>query len=194
MLNERIKYLTKAIAENSDQLAFDEMYRIYFSGLLSVAHSIIKDTHIAEEVVEDVFVKIWENRQTLLLIKNLSGYLYTATRHAAINYINSREHNIYRKSTVLDDIGDDFLFSFNTAENKLLTNDHLAEISAVINTLPSKCRLIFRLIKEEGLKYSDVAKMLGLSVKTVENQMTIANSRIMGKLLELFPEYVKAVS
>ena len=189
MLNDRRVYLAKLIAEKSDQQAFDELYRYYFSGLLSVANAIVKDVQIAEEMVEDVFVKLWENRKMLPMIKNLSGYLYTAVKHTSINYINSREFSIYRKNTVLEDISDDFLFSFSSPETRMLTTENLAEISKVIHQLPGRCRLIFRLVKEEGLKYAEVAELLNLSVKTVENQMSSAISRVVEKLRDLFPEY-----
>lgn len=183
MISDRIKYLSYSIAENSDRLAFDELFCFYFPGLVSFANSIVKDQHLAEEVVEDVFLKLWDNRRTLTSVRNFSHYIYTATKYASINAVKSKKRVYY------EDMGDVFLLNSDTAETKLISSENLKRITEEINKLPPKCRLIFRLIKEDGLRYDEVAQLLSISVKTVESQMTIAIKRLVEALRGLFPEY-----
>lgn len=183
MHNDKIKPLIDAIAENSDQEAFSQLFHHYFPGLLSFANSITKNIQSSEEVVQDVFLKIWENRKTLKSIHSLSNYLYTATRHTALNYIKSK------KNTSFEEIGDDFLYSVNTPESMLIHNENITELVNIINTLPPKCRFIFRLVKDEGLTYEQVAQLLQISPRTVNAQMTIALTRLVGSFEKLFPEF-----
>lgn len=183
MVNERIKYLSYSIAENSDRLAFDELFCFYFPGLVSFANSIVKDQHLAEEVVEDVFLKLWDNRRTLTAVRNFSHYIYTAAKYASINAVKNKKRVYY------EEIGDDFLLNNETAETRLISAENLKKITGEINKLPPKCRLIFRLIKEDGLRYDEVAQLLSISVKTVESQMTIAIKRLVEALRALLPEY-----
>lgn len=182
MTTEEIKALTESIAERNDLSAFDQLFRHYLPGLVSFANSVISDRHQSEEVVGDVFVKIWENRKTLTAIRNFSHYIYIATRHQALNHIKSRKAGF-------EDLGEMAALSFKTPEKSMIAKENLQKIAGAINELPARCRLIFRLIKEEGLKYQDVASLLGLSVKTIENQMTIAMKRIVETLEETLPEY-----
>ncbi|MBZ4190167.1 RNA polymerase sigma-70 factor [Niabella beijingensis] len=188
MNSNRLQYLVDCIANDSDERAFDELLRFYFPGLLSFANTIVKDKWVSEEIVEDVFVKLWKTRNMLPAIKNLSNYLYIAVKYAGINYLQSRDFTMIQRKEVLDNLGDDYFFSLKTPETRLISAENLAAIAAVINTLPAQCRLIFRLVKEEGLKYNEVAQLLNLSPRTVGTQMTRAVSRIAETLAELFPE------
>lgn len=156
---------------------------MFFPGLLIFANSIVKNKALAEDIVANVFVKIWENRKTLQTIKNLSHYLYVAVKHAAIN-------SIYReKSFFFDEIDEDNFLTFNNINDNIISTENLEKITSAINSLPSKCRLIFRLIKEEGLRHSEVAKLLELSESTIENQITIALRKIAATLQFSLPEY-----
>ncbi len=186
MIENRIKYLLYSIAENSDRIAFDELFCFYFPGLVSFSNSLIKDQQLAEEVVEDVFLKLWENRRTMTTIRNFSHYIYTAAKYASFNAVKSKKRIDY------EEIGDDFILGHTTPETKMISSENLDKIMAAINDLPPRCRLIFRLIKEDGLRYDEVAQLLSISVKTVESQMMIAIKRLVQSLAVLLPEY-KAV-
>ncbi|MCU7549789.1 RNA polymerase sigma-70 factor [Chitinophagaceae bacterium LB-8] len=191
MTAEKIKALTDSIAERNDHAAFDQLFRYYLPGLVSFADSVISDRHQSEEVVSDVFVKIWDNRKTLTAIRNFSHYIYIATRHQALNHIKSRKGSAFvdLDDAAFEDLGEAASLSFKTPERSMIAKENLEKIAQAINELPPRCRLIFRLIKEEGLKYHDVAALLDLSVKTVENQMTIAMKRMVEVLEESLPEY-----
>lgn len=183
MKDEKIIKLVHDISEKNDQVAFAQLYRIFFPGLLTFANSIVKNRSLAEEIVANVFVKVWGNREMLPSIKNLSQYLYVAVKHSSIN-------SIYRdKSFFIEQIEEDNLLVFNNVDNTLISKENINKITAAINSLPSKCRLIFRLIKEEGLRHSEVAKLLELSESTIENQITIALRKISEELQFSLPEY-----
>ncbi|MFT3902023.1 MAG: RNA polymerase sigma-70 factor [Niabella sp.] len=171
-----------AIAEHNDQAAFDELFTYYFTGLVSFASSLLKDRQLAEEVVEDVFIKLWLNRKTMVSIKNVSHYIYTATKYAAINALKAK------RTVFFEDFGDDVLLTYTSPEATFISNENISLITDAINALPPKCRLIFRLIKEEGLKYEEVARLLQVSVKTVESQMTIAIKKLTQALQAMLPE------
>lgn len=173
------------VAENDDQLAFQVVFRHFFPGLLSFAESYMKNRMFAEEVVEDVFVKLWENRKMLPAIKNLNYYLYVATKHGSINYLE--KHRRKYQSFNIEDLEEQALQFRRTPEDLMISEQVLQEIEQIINTLPAKCRLIFRLVKEEGLRYKEVAELLNISAKTVENQMTIALQKLTAQTAHLLP-------
>lgn len=178
-----------AIAEKNNEPAFDELIKVYFSGLLSFAISIVKDRHIAEEVVEDVFVKLWENRKILPSIKNLSHYLYISTKNTCLNTIKNKSYAYYKNKVNLEDIGDADAYYFSNEEDNLISKDALEKINEAISKLPPRCKLIFRLVKEDNLKYSEVSQLLNISMKTVENQMNIAIKKFAEIIKISLPEF-----
>lgn len=170
----------------SDEAAFGELFESLFPGLLSFAISILKDQHLAEEVVQDVFIKLWENRQTIDRIENISPYLYKAVRYTSIDALEKRKKF---KSVSFEEVGETFTFSFGYQGSSLINKENCLKISEAISQLPAKCRLIFRLIKEDGMKYKEVAQLLDLSEKTVENQMNIAVKKLIEALKADLPEF-----
>ncbi|MGN7787519.1 RNA polymerase sigma-70 factor [Niabella sp. 22666] len=182
MNEDRKRYLLLLIAEHDDQNAFDELFNFYFPGLVSFASNILKDRQLAEEVVEDVFVKLWQNRKTMVSIKSPSHYIYTAVKYTALSTLKKQNIISY------EDYSDDVELTYSSPESDYISNENITQINEAINQLPPKCRLIFRLIKEEGLKYDEVAQLLQLSVKTVESQMTIAIKKLTVTIQQMLPD------
>ncbi|MCH5597437.1 RNA polymerase sigma-70 factor [Niabella ginsengisoli] len=176
-------YITE-ISINDNQLAFKNLYQHFSSGLISYANTLLRNTQLSEEAVADVFVKVWANRKMLPTINNLSYYLYTATKHTALNYLSSQKKYNY---LALEGTGE--IFSIQCPETNSIQKENLQQIEAAINALPEKCKLVFRLIKEEGLRYKEVADLLSLSPKTVEAHMTLAYHRISERLEGLLEEF-----
>lgn len=188
MHSHRLPYLLYAIAENSDEHAFDELFRAYYPALMSYARSMLKDKQASEEICVDVLFKLWQNRKTLLTIKNLSHYLYISVKHEVISYMRSKMFKGLQKLVSLDNAGEYHNFELANNELRIVDKETLCRVNDAINALPARCRLIFKLIKEDGLKYAEVAKLLEISPKTVENQMTIAMKKIttiVGDMLQL---------
>lgn len=108
-------------------------------------------------------------------IGNLKVYLYVAARNTAFNYLDKQKRS---PTNSIDDVDAEFISIYFDPEQLLVTADMLALIQRAIENLPPKCKLIFKLVKEDGLKYREVAEILSLSVKTVENQLAIALEKI----------------
>lgn len=170
------------IVANSDERAFRQLFDHYFPGAFSFAHSIVKDKPAAREIVADVFVKLWEKKQDLAGIGNFPAYLYTAVKNSCLTFIKKKP------GFVLEDAGEAFIYD-HTPETTLVRQENLKKIAAAVNTLPPRCRLIFRLIKDEGLKYNEVAQLLNISERTVNAQLTIAIARIATALKKDLPEF-----
>ena len=194
MSKERLSYLVQVIAEKGDEQAFDELFRIYYPGLLSYTTSLLKDKQAAEEICVDVLFKLWQNRKMLPTIKNLSHYLYISAKHSVISYLRSKGYKEAQKSISLDEAGEHFVYELSNHELRLITKETLQQINTAINSLPPRCRLIFKLIKEEGLRYAEAAQLLEVSVKTVESQMAIAMKKLTGIITTMIEERKKSVS
>jgi RNA polymerase sigma-70 factor (family 1) len=175
MTAESLKYLQSRITRFDDQKAYKELFTSLYTSLFLFAKSMVKSKEAAEEIVSDVFMNIWEKRRELGKIGNLKVYLYVATRNTALNYLSQRKRNI---TNPIEEFQSEFTSIYFNPEQLLITADMLALIKRAIDQLPPKCKIIFKLIKEDGLKYREVAEILNLSVKTVENQLAIALRKI----------------
>lgn len=174
MMEESTLNLSMLVA-NDDEVAFEAIFKLFYVKLLQFAATILKSREEAEEVVEDVFMKLWDNRKTLPAIKNLNFYLLVAVKHCALNYLEkNKKHN----NIVLEELEVEFGELSMNPEESLISSEKIKNIQRIIDNLPAKCKLIFRLIKEDGLKYKEAATLLNLSVKTIEAQMSLALSRI----------------
>jgi len=173
--NEHIKRLLRVIALNDDQKAYKELYLLLYYRLKQFGYSILKSNEEAEELVSDVFLRIWERRDQLTSIESPTLYFYTTTKNLALTRIN-------RQKRFVGIAPEDWLVQMKSIyfdpEQQVITEETLLHIKKSINDLPPRCRLIFKLIKEDGLRYKEVAELLHLSVKTIEAQMAIALRRI----------------
>jgi RNA polymerase sigma-70 factor (ECF subfamily) len=179
-----INQLCLQIAESNDEVAFGELFKLYYPRLLLFAQSILKSREPAEEAVEDVFLKLWENRKVLPAINNLNYYLLVAAKHKALDYMEKMK----RQAVIsLDEVEVEFGDMAVNPENILISAESVRIIQSSINELPPRCKLIFRLVKEDGLKYREAADLLNVSVKTVETQMSLALSKIGAALQTSLP-------
>jgi RNA polymerase sigma-70 factor (ECF subfamily) len=172
---EDISTLSLKVAEHDDEAAFDKLFLHFYPGLFSFALAYVKNRDWATEVTEDVLINLWENRKVLPAIKNLTYYLYVAAKNASLNCLKKNRRN---ETVDLDDVMMSSLQFQGNPENRMISKEVMWDIEKAIGSLPAKCRLIFRLVKGEGLKYREVAELLGISIKTVETQMAIALRKI----------------
>lgn len=155
--------------------AYEELYNRFFDGLHRFAFSFVKSNEVAEEIVSDVFIKIWQIRNRLSEVENLKVYLYTIARNFSLNYIQ----RTYKTPPVsLDELDVMPVVEMGNPEEMLISAETLRALRQVIQELPPQCRLIFQLVKEEGLKYKEVAEILQVSPLTVRNQLAIAVRRL----------------
>lgn len=170
-----LRKLIERIAYDDDAAAYKELFLIYHKRLLNFSMTITRSKESSEEVVSDVFCKLWINRTTLTTIENFHLYIYVVTKNLSISRALVEKKG---QSFSLDETAIDVKTIHTDPEQLMITSEMQKKIRAAIETLPPKCQLIFKLIREDGLKYKEVAELLHLSLKTVENQMTIALKKI----------------
>lgn len=170
-----IELLSKKIGQHSDQQAFKELYLIYFDRLYKFAFSILHSAEFAEEAVNDVFLNIWQKRNRLKTIENLSNYLYISTKNTSFNYLSK-----FRKerNTTLDEVLVRFEVDELTPETAYFTAEVRTEIEQAINQLPPKTKLVFQMAKVDGLKYKEIAEILDISVNTIDNHIATAIKKL----------------
>ena len=166
-----IDCLVERIIHEDDHEAYKQLFESYYHRLFQFAYSITRSKESAEEVVSDVFLKIWLKRKSLGEVSNKHLYLYISTKNQSVNYLNKNKRT---EVFSLDECVVEFQSIYFDPHQLLITAEMLKRIQLAINQLPPKCQLIFKLIKEDGLRYKEVAELLNLSVKTIENQMALA--------------------
>lgn len=175
MENEKIKRLLAQISLNGDQAAYRELFIMLHKQLKQFAYSILKSGEEAEELVSDVFIWIWQKRDQLTDIKSPLLYFYTTIKNKALNRLSTQKKHINISP-------EEWLVQINNLyfdpEQLMVTEEMMRMLKKAVNELPPRCRLIFKLVKEDGLKYREVAELLQLSIKTIEAQMAIALRRI----------------
>lgn len=179
--------LLRLIAENNFE-AFDLLYKRYWAEMFKSAFVILKDSDACKDIVQDIFVWIWEHRNNLE-INNPKSYLKVAVKFKVANYIRSNNirESFFKEATTKTDA-----ILFKNPECNVELKELNGIIQRAIISLPKNCKEIYQESREQYLSNREIAEKLGISIKTVENQMTIALSRIKSALetyivLLLFP-------
>ena len=169
--------LLEQIAVFGDQNAYKKLFLAFYKDLNRFAFSFVKSNETAEEIVLDVFVNLWKNRIRLLEIEKLKVYLYVAVKNLSIKHITRNNRN---DLISLDELSVGILSAGNYAnpEEIFISTETAAAIHRAVQKLPPRCKIIYKLVREDGLRYKEVADILQLSVKTIDAQMTIATKKI----------------
>ncbi|MFA5834260.1 MAG: RNA polymerase sigma-70 factor [Bacteroidota bacterium] len=182
------QYRDQALVEqikNDNVHSFELIFKSHYRGLVHFALQYVSQQAAAEEVVQNLFVTLWENRKSWTLRFTLRSYLYGATRNQALNYI--------RQARSIDRLDEAHLSIesplHETPSALLQTKDFSAAIHKAIQTLPERSRLIFLLHRDEGLTYREISSILNISVNTVETQMV----RTLKKLRRLLSQYLPVI-
>lgn len=158
-----------AAVKRGDSDAFELLFKSYYSALCRTSLLIVKDDDVAEELVSDVFLTIWTNRNEIEIRKSILGYLVFSVRNRSLNYLKKGKkvlvglHAITNELNVVED-----------PSQLLVSKETLKEWENRIKTLPPQRQKIFRMNKLEGLRYREIAEILSLSEKTVRNQVQLA--------------------
>lgn len=175
------RYLIKKLNEG-DMGAFEVIFKMHYGKLCQYLLMLFKNQSIVDNIAQDVFLYIWENREKITIKKSLQAYLFSAGRYKAINHIRdvkSHTHiiegNIYRENDL------------ETSSDQVLEMKELNHIvEEAIKSLPDRCQQIFRLSRDQDLSNKEIAKILNISVNTVENQMSIALKKLRSHLKPYF--------
>lgn len=147
-------------------VVFEQVFKEHFKNLHAYACSILKDEDEAEEMVQNVFYKLWEKREKIDELQSVPAYLYRSVYNECMNYV---KHEKVKKGYEAHAVhhGDIASRATDTAAAKELQR----RLDEAMNLLPEQCRTIFQMSRFEEMKYREIADKLGLSVKTIENQM-----------------------
>ncbi len=150
-----------------DERALEIVFRAHYAGMASFVQRYVRSADVAEELVQDVFFKLWSKREHLAEIETLRTYLFRAARNTALNHL--RRLKLERRWQEEQVAGDDS--PAFVADDEAAWTEVDAAVQEAIGRLPPRCREIFLLSRDGGLTYAEIARALGISVKTVETQM-----------------------
>ena len=178
--DNKIRDLQMRIVLSEDMTAYKELYLLMFDSLFYFSYSFVKSKQVAEELVSDVFIKLWQIKDQLTAIDNLKLYLFGITKNFSLSYLAraSKNLSIQLDDMDLDEIAIESIIEFKNPENLYVSKETIKSVMKVIQGLPPQCQIIFSLVKVEGLKYKEVARLLNISVFTVRNQVAIATKKI----------------
>ncbi len=171
--------LQQRIAVYEDSVAYKKLFFYFFLPLKSFSFSIVKSKEYAEEIVSDIFVEIWARRKQLTEIENLKMYLYISVRNASLRKFQQTQK---RKILSLDELSVEIISTEPHAETVMMSAELIKKIEAAIDQLPPQCKIIFKLAKEDKLKYKEIAQLLAISIKTIDNQLSTALKKIASAL------------
>lgn len=179
------KSLVQKRTESEDLKAFELLYNEHYEALCRYSQRFVFDLDTSREIVQDVFISIWEKRRILLGGESLKPYLYRSVRNKCLDYLKHLKVKSEYEKMRIQEIQESSYNSFNTEDHPLdglITKELKNAISSAIENLPPKCRKIFELSRYEGKKYREISEELNISVKTVETQMSRALKSIKQQL------------
>jgi len=165
----------KASISNGNQKKFGQLMELTSDDLLWFAIGFLKNREISEEIVSDVYVSIWNNRSQLESIINLKSYLFICVRNGCLSHLRKVKNE---KIISIDSVSEFNFVRVEGPENDYIEKETIEQIYAAIETLPCKCKLAFTLAKINGLKYREIAEVLGITEKTVNNHLVLAVKKI----------------
>ena len=175
-----------------DDLAFEKLYKLYFPRLYAFSFKILNDSGLAKDVVQNVFIKVWEIR-TSFRFENPEAFIYQMVRNASLNYVRHLKVVDNLKSKVKDQYLGEELYYIDMVgdEPYILIEKELEEkIIEVMNSLPDKCLTVFRMSRIEGLKNAEIADQLKISIKTVEKHISKAMYIYKGNFADYLPIHI----
>ncbi|MEZ4850013.1 MAG: RNA polymerase sigma-70 factor [Bacteroidia bacterium] len=160
------------------QAQFESLFKLHFQFLCNYARQYVGDMDAAEEITQNVFIKLWEKREEIDPEKSVRAYLFRSVKNRCLNYL--RDNKKYQSQLLDIDCGD---FDLGVEEDHFAETELQANIEAALATLPEKCRLVFEMSRYQDKKYKEIAEELDISQKTVEAHMS--------KAIKTLREYLK---
>lgn len=175
----------------SNLIDIEYLFKTYYKRLFRVAYQIVHDEHVADDIAQEVFIQVWNKREELNISSTIEGYLVKSTVNKALSHVEKNKKHL--KLEMQDNLELEHAVSQHRETNY---DQEIFQkmVYASLDSLPPKCKTIFVLSRFENLKNKEIAEQLNISLKTVENQMTIAlgklNSELKPKIQHLFPELI----
>lgn len=178
-MTSSLPHIQQGIYAGKEQ-SLAELYQVFSKRLHHFARVITRSPEVAEEIVEDVFVKLWSNRHRINEVENLTVYLYVAVKNRSLNAISQKASELIKAP--FDDLDIEAAQVVSDPYNLLVTAEMMKRMQQAVDNLPPRCKMIFKLVREDGLKHREVAEILNISHNTVDVQMAIAIKKICSEL------------
>lgn len=174
MTESEVRKLLRQMKEWDSQTAFRRFYDLTYDRLFRIAYYYVKREEWSQEIVLDIFLKLWEQRNTLTEVRNIEDYCFVLTKNASLNYMEKElRRNAYTAPEVLESPDTNC-----SPEEQLISEELFARYVKALDRLPERCREIFIRVREEKQSYAQVAEELGISTKTVDAQLQKATGRL----------------
>jgi RNA polymerase sigma-70 factor (ECF subfamily) len=174
---------TIRLLKGRDPEVFGQLFKAHFRPLRRYAFTFVQEQQLAEDIVQTIFHKLWERIEVLNFSDSIAAYLYRAVYNESLNAVkHNKVKRIYRSW-----LHRTMSLQSDNATKKLHQDELEKRLHAAISELPQQCRTIFQLSRFEGLRYQDIGLRLGISPKTVENQMSKALRILRARLIEFLP-------
>jgi len=173
----------RLLKERNEEV-FGQVFKENFKDLRKYAFSFVQEQELAEDIVQNVFYKLWERMEVLNFSDSLAAYLYRAVYNESLNALKHNKVKRVYQTYIHRHMKDQ---TDPAAHKKVQLGELEQRLRAAINELPEQCRAIFQMSRFEDLRYRDIGDRLGISVKTVENQMGKALRILRGKLIDFLP-------
>lgn len=174
--NGKLKKLIVQIAHTDSREAYEKVFDHLFYPLKDFAFNILKSKELSEEIASDVLLMVWLQRKELTKVANIWYYAFVATKNRALNVLKKDKG---LDSISLSDIDFDVELEKSDPETIFLQGEIAQKLEHAISTLPKQCRLVFRLVREEGFSYQETADMLSISTRTVNAHLVNATKRLV---------------
>lgn len=166
-----------------DEKIFEQLFKTHVKELHAYACTILKDEMAAEEIVQDIFYKLWERPDKFSINGSVASYLYRAVYNACLNHLKHLKVRLKYESHTVHQMKN----QTDSASKKIISKELESRVKEALERLPEQCRTIFQLSRFEELKYREIAERLEISIKTVENQMGKALKIMRAELAEFLP-------
>lgn len=164
------------LLQSDDEAALTVLYQRHWQPLFMLAYQVLKDKEACKDLVQELFTELWQKSRGIQLTSSLKAYLSASIRYKVFRHI--------RQNPVREELFDHMMERMETVspESELAVKELQSLLNTLIDTLPEKCRVIFRMSREQHLSYKEIAAQLNVSVKTVENQISIAIRKLRAAL------------
>tara|TARA_B100000809_G_scaffold241179_1_gene264153 strand:+ start:2617 stop:3198 length:582 start_codon:yes stop_codon:yes gene_type:complete len=159
-----------ASLKRGEEKALKIMYEKYWKSLYISSYKLLKNKELSEDIIQDVFMDVWRNRSKIDIQISLKSYLYACVRYKV--FYEFRKNKDFQRVELVEDL--DRRFQMATPETKVMHKELISTIDAIVDTMPEKCKEVYKLSREEQLTHKEIATQLNISTKTVENHITKA--------------------
>ncbi|SHM79678.1 RNA polymerase sigma-70 factor [Mucilaginibacter sp. OK098] len=167
----------------NNEVVFEHLFKKHFRELHAYGFSLLKDWDVAEEIVQGMFLKLWERNEAVQIRTSIKSYLYKSVYHDSLNYLRGQKVQLKYQTTTAYSMKN----HTDDAAGKLTMSELEQHLQQALSKLPEKCRAIFHLSRFEELKYQEIASQLEISIKTVETHMGKALRILRKEMKEFLP-------